>query len=138
MEELGINGVDTTGWVRIVSNYPAILMTHPGATRAPWVRDETIQRLTGPSTSRVLRQLIASGAPLGVRELALACSVSPGTVAKLLPTLTREGIITRTPQGGFSQFIAGSLFTDGRRTTASSPAIGTPSPSLTPGVRSMP
>lgn len=100
LEELGINGVDTTGWVRIVSNYPAILMTHPGATRAPWVRDETIQRLTGPSTSRVLRQLIASGAPLGVRELALACSVSPGTVAKLLPTLTREGIITRTPQGG--------------------------------------
>lgn len=99
LEEAGISGVDTTGWVRIISDDPTVLIDRPGAHRAPRIRDETIERFTGPSTSRILRYLVTAPTPLGVRQIALECRVSPGTVAKLLPTLEREGIVRRTPRG---------------------------------------
>lgn len=99
LEKAGISGVDTTGWVRIISDDPAVLIDRPGAHRAPRVRDETIERFTGPSTSRILRYLVTAPVPLGVRQIALECGVSPGTVAKLLPTLEREGIVHRAPRG---------------------------------------
>lgn len=99
LEEAGISGVDTTGWIRIISDDPVILIDRSGAHRAPRVRDETIERFTGPSTSRILRYLVTAPVPLGVREIALQCRVSAGTVAKLLPTLEREGIVRRAPRG---------------------------------------
>lgn len=99
LETNGVAGVDATGWVQVVSDDPPVVITHPGARRAPKVRDETIERLSGPSTSRVLRYLLTARLPLGVREIASECRVSPGTVAKLLPTLEREGIVDRSAMG---------------------------------------
>ena len=99
LEDAGISGMDTTGWVRIFSDDPIVLIDRPGADRAPQIRNETIERFTGPSTSRILRYLMTAPVPLGVRQIALECRVSPGTVAKLLPTLEREDIIRRVPRG---------------------------------------
>lgn len=99
LEEAGISGMDTTGWVRIFADDPIVLIDRPGANRAPQIRNETIERFTGPSTSRVLRYLATAPVPLGVRQIAQECRVSPGTVAKLLPTLEREDIVRRAPRG---------------------------------------
>lgn len=98
MAKVGFSGMDTTGWVHIVSDQPPVLIDRPGATRAPREpRNENIQRLTGASTARVLRYLVTASLPRGIREIADGCHVSPGTVSKLLPTLEREGVIA--PRG---------------------------------------
>lgn len=94
MAEVGFSGVDTTGWIHIVSDQPPILIDRQGAPRAPREpRKENIERLTGTSTARVLRYLVTASLPRGVREIADDCHVSPGTVSKLLPTFEREGIM---------------------------------------------
>lgn len=97
----GLNGMDSTGWARITNDVPTIHIVRPGSSRAPrQARNESIERLSGPSTGRVLRFLITAPLPMGVREIAQACAVSPGTVSKLLPTLEREGVIApRSPRG---------------------------------------
>lgn len=100
MDKLGLSGVDTTGWVHILSHEPPVLIDREGASRAPRVpRNERIERLNGASTGRVLRYLVTATLPRGIREIAADCQVSPGTVSKLLPTLEREGITApRSPR----------------------------------------
>lgn len=96
----GVSYADATGWVRLVSDDPMIAIIAQGAPRAP-KRDQRLvtTRLDGPGTGRIIRALVGTSPPIGVRALAATASVSPGTVSKVLPTLVAEGTIERD-QGG--------------------------------------
>jgi hypothetical protein len=97
----GINYADSTGWVRITSDVPLVLLTGQGAAKSPNAGKPTaVTRLNGVAASRTIRALCARSAPLGVRDLATIADVSPGSVSKLLPTLASEGIIDRDERGG--------------------------------------
>ena len=92
----GISYADATGWVRIASDAPLILLTGQGAAKSPRAGKPTaVTRLNGVAASRIIRALSEENVPLGVRELATLADVSPGSVSKLLPTLAGESIIDR-------------------------------------------
>ena len=99
----GISFADTTGWIRLVSNDPLILLTGQGADRSPRPRQTSaITRLNGIAASRTIRALAITELPVGVRTLAAAADVSPGSVSKLLVTLASEGIVDRDPSRAVS------------------------------------
>lgn len=96
-----ISYADATGWVRITSELPLVLLTGQGATKSARAgRSSAVVRLSGVAVSRVIRALCTVNMPLGVRELAALADVSPGSVSKLLSTLAAEAIIDRDARGG--------------------------------------
>lgn len=97
----GISYADATGWVRIESEVPLILLTGQGAAKSPRAGKPTaVSRLNGIAASRIIRSLCVETLSLGVRDLAAIADVSPGSVSKLLPTLAAEGVIDRDERGG--------------------------------------
>jgi hypothetical protein len=96
----GISFADVTGWVRIFTDRPLILLTGQGADRSPRARQASaVTRLNGVAANRTIRALAAIELPIGVRALAAAAKVSPGSVSKLLATLVSEGIVDRDQNG---------------------------------------
>lgn len=96
-----ISFADATGWVRVVSEDPLILLNGQGADRSPRARPvSAVTRLNGIAASRTIRALATTDPPIGVRGLAAAAGVSPGSVSKLLVTLASEGIVDRDENGG--------------------------------------
>jgi hypothetical protein len=78
-----------------------ILLTGQGAERSPRARQvSAVTRLNGVAANRTIRALAATDLPVGVRPLAAAAEVSPGSVSKLLVTLASEGIVDRDQNGG--------------------------------------
>lgn len=103
LAQAGISYVDATGWVRLVSDDPLILLTGEGAERSPRAPESAaVVRLNGVATSRVIRALSGVKVPVGVRELANMAQVSPGSVSKLLATLATEGIVDRDARGALT------------------------------------
>lgn len=101
LAEEGISFADATGWVRIVSENPLILLTGQGADRSPRVRQvNAVTRLNGVAANRTIRALVTTDLPVGVRSLAAMADVSPGSASKLLVTLASEGIVDRDQRGG--------------------------------------
>jgi hypothetical protein len=99
-EELGISYLDSTGWAYINVQKPAVFIRAEGEHRGPPPRETTnLTRLNGKAAGRLIRTLLAASPPIGVRELALAASTSPGSAAKLLPTLVMEGAVERDDAG---------------------------------------
>ncbi len=110
LAEAGVSYVDATGWVRLVSDDPLILLTGEGAERSPRTRESSaVVRLNGVATSRVIRALTTVRVPVGVRELASAAHVSPGSVSKLLTTLVAEGVVDRDARGAVTDVRRRSL-----------------------------
>ena len=100
----GISFADTTGWVRVISEGPLVLLTGQGATRSPRPgRTSAVVRMNGVAASRTIRTLATTGLPIGVRDLAALADVSPGSVSKLLATLAAEGIVDREDRGGVAE-----------------------------------
>lgn len=100
LAEADLNYLDATGWVRISLAKPLVFISNQGAAKAPRRRASTAtSRLDGLATSRIIRTLVDVDPPVGVRELASDAAVSPGTVSKLLSTLTAESIIERDDSG---------------------------------------
>jgi len=96
----GVSYADGTGWVRVATQSPLILLTGHGAVRSPRHRESTaVMRLNGVAAGRIIRALCAQDPPLGVRALAVRAGVSPGTVSKVLPTLAAEGVVDRDERG---------------------------------------
>lgn len=96
----GISYADATGWVRLTSDVPLILLTGRGAAKSPGSgRSTAVVRLNGVAASRIIRTMCTEQPPFGVRGLAALADVSPGSVSKLLPTLASEGIIDRDERG---------------------------------------
>ncbi len=97
----GISFADATGWVRVASEKPLVLLTGQGAGRSPRPgRTSAVVRLNGVAASRTTRALATTSLPIGVRDLAQLAEVSPGSVSKLLVTLAAEGIVDRDARGG--------------------------------------
>jgi hypothetical protein len=55
--------------------------------------------MNGVAASRTIRSLTVAELPIGVRDLASLAGVSPGSVSKLLLTLTAEGVVDRDDRG---------------------------------------
>lgn len=97
----GISFADATGWVRVTSEDPLVLLTGYGAKRSPRPgRTSAVVRLNGVAANRTIRALATTSLPIGVRDLADLADVSPGSVSKLLVTLAAEGIVDRVDGGG--------------------------------------
>jgi hypothetical protein len=122
LSEAGMSFADATGWVRVSSEVPLILLTGQGATRSPnsrgrisvqkdlqltWNirssgsqgRINAVRRLNGVATNRIICALSTADVPLGVRTLAGIAKVSAGSVSKLLATLAAESIVDRDEAG---------------------------------------
>jgi hypothetical protein len=100
LSRAGVSYADGTGWVRIVSGQPMLAITAQGASKAPaqsW--NKTINRLDGRAAGQIVRALVSSPTPVGVRQLAALAGVSPGTVSKTLPALAADNAIERDPTG---------------------------------------
>lgn len=99
----GFSFADTTGWVRLASTNPLILLTGQGSARSPAARKTSaVTRLNGLAANRIIRSLTTAEVPVGVRELAGIAGVSSGSVSKLLVTLAAEGIVDRDESGGIA------------------------------------
>ena len=110
LAEAGVSYADATGWVRLVSEDPLILVTGEGASRSPRAPENTaVVRMNGVATNRVVRTLSVGEVPVGVRGLASAAGVSPGSVSKLLATLAAEGIVDRDARGAVTDVRRRSL-----------------------------
>lgn len=98
--ELGINYVDLTGNARLQLDNPTVFIRSSGATRNPSPRRRGAAGLRGAKAARLVRLLADVRPPYGVRELAVAASVTPGYVSRVLDSLDREALIERSPRGG--------------------------------------
>ena len=99
-EKLGVSYLDSTGWLYLAVQKPAIFIRAEGDQRGPRAREANdITRLNGKAAGRLIRTLITASPPIGVRELAQQAGTSPGSAAKLLPTLAREGAVDRDEAG---------------------------------------
>ncbi|NMF29708.1 helix-turn-helix domain-containing protein [Cellulosimicrobium aquatile] len=98
----GLSYADTTGWVRVVRDKPLIVLRAEGADRSPRARASSISRFDGLAANRVIRALSETKLPVGVRELAANATVAPGSVSKMLATLTAEGVVDRDDDGRVS------------------------------------
>ena len=100
LESLGVSFADTTGWLRITSDEPPILLSTTGASRAPRDRSTSaVTRMNGRAAGRIMSALASAELPIGVRGLAELASANPGSVSKLLQTLDRESIVSRDGSG---------------------------------------
>lgn len=96
----GISYADATGWVRLTSENPLVVLTGQGAEKSPKPgRSSAVLRLNGVAANRTIGALATTAPPVGVRDLAAMADVSPGSVSKLLVTLAAEGIIDRDERG---------------------------------------
>ncbi len=105
-EEAGTSYLDLTGWVYLRDDNAGLFVRSQGALRAPAAptkQGTAMRRLDGPGASQVVRTLWDIPLPVGVRELASVAGVSPGTAAKVLPTLASYGAIVRTASGAVEQ-----------------------------------
>lgn len=110
LDEAGIGYADATGWVRVTSEEPLILLRGAGAPRAPKAdREPALVRLNGVATNRIIRTLVSTPLPIGVRDLAAAAEASPGSVSKLMSTLAREDIVERDARGTVTRVRARAL-----------------------------
>ena len=100
LAEQGFSYADPTGWVRVVSEEPLIFLATQGADRSPRQRTQSaIRRFNGAASGRTLRALTTAALPIGVRQLAKVAGVSPGSVSKILETLSAENIVERDSDG---------------------------------------
>lgn len=103
LEDAGISYVDTTGWASVTSCDPLVLIRLDGAAKPPRPRETVATiRLTGPATARIIRYLLHSHPPVGIRELAALSSSSSAAVSKLMPTLVAAGAIERCEDGAIT------------------------------------
>lgn len=91
--ERDMNYVDMTGNVRVSLSRPGLFVETEGATRDPVPEKRAIRSLRGPAAACIVRALWESEPPVGIRELAQAAGVSPGTVSRILDLLRREDIV---------------------------------------------
>lgn len=98
LEERGINYVDQTGNTRVVLDKPGLFIVTTGADSNPWP-DKRKLSLRGTKAGAVVRALVMTRAPVGVRQLAELADTDPGYVSRLLRMLDSEAIVDRTARG---------------------------------------
>jgi len=97
----GAGWFDTTGNLRLQLDRPAVFLDRSGANRSPYsdADDRRLKSLKGAGAARVVRSLLDTPAPFGVRDLAGLADVAAATSSRVLELLVREDLIERDPDG---------------------------------------
>jgi hypothetical protein len=99
LREASISYLDLTGNVRVQLARPGLFIDTQGADVDPNRKARLGRSLRGPKAGRIVRVLVESKTPPGVRELASRAEVDPGYVSRLLAFLDREALIDRGARG---------------------------------------
>ena len=109
LEKAGLNYLDLTGNVLIRLDEPAVFIRTEGAERNPEPPSRSLPNVRGPKAGRLIRLLIDVMPPYGVREIARAAELAPGYVSRLLDSLDREALVTRSDRGVVESVDIGGL-----------------------------
>lgn len=99
LEAESINYIDLTGNAWLSLAQPAVFIETQGSDRDPDPPARGKAGLRGRKAARLIRFLLDYEPPYGVRELAASAALAPGYVSRLLATLDREAVISRTGRG---------------------------------------
>lgn len=99
LREQDVNYLDLTGNADIRTNYPAIFLSHSGASRNPAPAERERAGLRGAKAGRLIRTLLDIPAPYSVSELAQLTGLTPGYVSRLLSALEYEALVDRSRTG---------------------------------------
>jgi hypothetical protein len=99
LSEAGVGFLDLTGNVRIELREPGLFIDARGADTDPDRKRRPSRSLRGPKAGRVVRILLDSKVPPGVRDLAERVQVDPGYVSRVVALLQREALIQRDARG---------------------------------------
>ena len=100
--EADIGYMDLTGNIRITLSDPGLFILTEGATKNPYRRERATRTLRGAKAGRIIRVLLDSREPPGVREIAKRTDTNPGYVSRILSLLDRLALITREGRGRLS------------------------------------
>ncbi|MBN1629353.1 MAG: MarR family transcriptional regulator [Thermoleophilia bacterium] len=101
----GLNYLDLTGntWVSI--DEPGIYVSAQGANKDPNPASRPARSLRGAKAAQVVRALVDTRPPIGVRQIAKIARTDPGNVSRLLDLLEREDLVRRSPEGGIQEVL---------------------------------
>lgn len=99
LQDAGINFLDLTGNVRLELRRPGLFIESQGASMDPDREKRPSRSLRGAKAGRIVRALVDSRSPPGVRALAARTGVDPGYVSRTLALLHRQALIERGPRG---------------------------------------
>ena len=102
LKEAGVAFLDLTGNARIELGEPGLFIETAGASVDPDRTARPTRSLRGAKAGRVVRVLIDSRLPPGVRELAKRANVDPGYVSRLLALLDSAALVERGARGSVS------------------------------------
>ena len=94
-----ISYLDLTGNVRIVNEYPPVLIETEGATKDPSANQRPVRGLRGAAAGKIVRALVDARPPYGVTELGRAARVDPGYATRVLEALEAEALVERGRRG---------------------------------------
>jgi hypothetical protein len=99
LSDVGLNWLDLTGNVRLILSEPGLYVETQGAQKRPEGEGRPARTLKGDSAGRVVRALLRSRPPIGVRELAAQAAVDPGYASRVLDLLDSAALVERNPRG---------------------------------------
>jgi hypothetical protein len=97
--EASLGFLDLTGNARIELREPGLFIESKGADTDPNRQARPSRSLRGAKAGRIVRLLVDSREPLGVRKIAEHADVDPGYVSRVLALLDREALIERQGRG---------------------------------------
>ncbi len=95
----GFAYADLTGNVRLEMTEPGLFIETTGAREKPEPSPRDRKSLKGAKAGRLVRALCDFRPPVGLRELARRAGVDPGYASRVVDSLDREALVTRTPRG---------------------------------------
>lgn len=99
LREASLGFLDLTGNARIELREPGLFIDGEGADTDPDRRARPSRTLRGVKAGRIVRLLVDSEEPPGVRQIAEQADVDPGYVSRVLALLDREALIERRGRG---------------------------------------
>ena len=99
----GANFLDSTGNIYMKSDSPPIFIERSGSLKNPFTETRPLAKLKGGTTSRIVREIIASRVPLSIQDLALRSRTSPAQASRVAQFLNNEAMIQRDKRGQITQ-----------------------------------
>jgi len=97
--EAALGYLDLSGNVRLAVSEPGLFVETQGAAEDPDRKERPARSLRGAKAGRIVRALVESKAPPGVRELAARTQLDPGYVSRVVALLDTEALVTRVGRG---------------------------------------
>jgi hypothetical protein len=99
LREAGLSYIDLTGNMWISMSEPGLFVETHGASKDPTRQERPARSLRGAKAGRIVRALVDTKKPPGVRELATIAKVDAGYVSRVLAFLDSEALIARVERG---------------------------------------